>query len=59
MRFDNTIILIPGKLLHTANTLSHAPQTHSEKELRHSTVTEAHIFAVVSQLPASEDRLDI
>ena len=59
MRFDYSIIHIPGKLLYAADTLSRAPQTHSEEDLRHSAVTEAHISAVVSQLPASEDRLDI
>ena len=59
MRFDYSIIHIPGKLLYAAENLSHAPQTHSGEDLTHSAVTEAHISAVVSQLTASEDRLDI
>ena len=59
MRLDYSIIHIPGKLLYAADTLSRAPQTHSEEDLRHSAVTEVHISAVVSQLPASEDHLDI
>ena len=59
MRFDYSIIHIPGKLLYAADTHFRAPQTHPEEDLRHSAVTEAHNFAVVSQLPASEDRLYI
>lgn len=59
IRFDYSIVYIPRKLLYTADTLFDAPQAHSEEDLRHSFVTEAHIAATVSLLQASEDCLDV
>ena len=35
------------------------PSDHTEEDVRHSTVTEAHVAAILSQLPASEDCLDV
>ena len=59
MRFDYSIVHVPGKLLYTADALSRAPQTHSEEDLRCSTCIEAHMAAILSQFPANEDRLDV
>ena len=59
MRFNYSIIHVPGKLLYTADALSRVPQTHSEEDLRRSACIEAHMAAILSQFLANEDRLDV
>ena len=56
MRFDFTINHVPGKELHTADTLSRAPLTEMDDPLRKE--VNAYVEMVVTGLPASEQRLE-
>ena len=58
MRFNYTISHVPGKMLYTADTLSHAPVDAAGKTALIHAKTEIFVQAVISQLPASTNRLD-
>ena len=58
MRFHYTIAHVPGKLLYTADTLSRAPLPNTITPSHLKETTEFFIKAIVSQLPASKDRLE-
>ena len=59
MRFDYHITHVPGKYLYAADALSRAPTNDSlnEEEIKLQEEVEYFIEAVVSHLPASEERL--
>ena len=59
MRFDYTIKHVPGKSLHTADTLSRAPLkfTANSDELMEIQEVEFYISTVISTLPVSDTRL--
>ena len=56
MRFDFTITHVPGKELHTADTLSRAPLSRVDDPLRKE--VHAYVQMIVTGLPASEERLE-
>ena len=59
-RFDYSIIHVPGKLLHTDNTLSHAPTSvpdYDSQSLQEE--AEAVMEVCISQPPASKSRLEV
>lgn len=59
MRFDYTIVHIPGKLLYTADTLSHAPVRYTANtQTLQDMETEHLVRTIVSQLPATKDHLE-
>ena len=55
MRFDYSVSHVPGKLLYTADALSRAPV---DEVITDEDDTEAMVHAIMSLLPASNDRLD-
>ena len=59
MRFDYVIKHVPGKSLHTADTLSRAPleYTVDSDELMEIQEIECHISTVVDTMPVSSTRL--
>lgn len=58
-RFAYTISHVPGKFLYTADTLSRAPVASTDDtQLQEETQTEFFASALISTLPASQDRLD-
>ena len=58
-RFDYSISHVPGKLLYTADTLSRAPVASTcSAHIQEEAQTEFFASALVSTLPASQDRLD-
>ena len=61
MRFDYIIIHVPGKLLHTTDTLSRAPLKLSadSDELMEIQEVEFYISTVISTLPVSDARLNV
>ena len=61
MRFDYIIKHVPGKLLHTADTLSRAPLKLSadSDELMEIQKVEFYISTVISTLPVSDARLNV
>jgi transposase InsO family protein len=58
MRFSYNILHVPGKLLYTADTLSRAPQSHSEEDKRKSYNIEFNLSAILQQLPANAETLE-
>ena len=60
-QFDYTICHVPGKQLYTADTLSRAPipMTTSEYDVTLQELAELCVMRLISQLPASEQRLDV
>ena len=61
MRFSFTIVHVPGKELHTAETLSRAPVSEGEdsrEEAFHHEV-KAYVNTVVDNLPATKERLQL
>ena len=56
MRFDFAITHVPGKELHTADTLSRAPLSRVDDPLRKE--VHAYVQMIVTGLPASEERLE-
>ena len=54
MRFDYSVSHVPGKLLYTADALSHAPV---DEVITDEDDTEATVHAIMSLLPASNDHL--
>ena len=60
MRFHFQIIHVPGKELNTADTLSRAPLNSSnENDYERSKQVDAYVDAIVNNLPASEERLEL
>lgn len=58
MRFSYNIHHVPGKDLHTADTLSRAPLAKSSKEhIAEGELTESFVSAITSLLPGNEDCL--
>ena len=55
MRFSFSISHVPGSQLHTADTLSRAP--NMDGSLSHSEV-KAYVDATIQCLPASDDRIE-
>ena len=58
MHFHYTISHIPGKLLYTADALSHAPISNGDLE-HFDQDAELFVESVILYLPASKDRLDV
>ena len=58
MRFDYSIVHVPGKLLYTADTLSRAARPILMRT-SDAHLLLRHVAAIISQLPASRDRLDV
>lgn len=60
MRFDNIIEHVPGKLLYTADALSHGPLSaaHGTTIFKQDGV-ESYVATVTSALPASRERLEV
>lgn len=61
MRFSFTISHVPGKELHTADTLSRAPVSEGEdgREEAFCHEVKAYVNAIVKNLPATEERLQV
>ena len=57
-RFDYSIEHVPGKNLHTADTLSRAPSASTKSDSTLEELAELHMEACIAHLPASKDRLD-
>ena len=57
-RFDYSIMHVPGKLLYTADTLSRAPCTSVQNDVRLQDEAEAVMDLYVAHLPASTERLN-
>ncbi len=59
MRYQFTVFYTPGKNLHVADTLSRAPvdSSMSPEERKFEAEVRAHVDAVYSQFPASDDML--
>jgi len=57
-RFNYSILHVPGKLLYTADTLSRAPSTSNQNDVRLQEEAEAVMELYVAHLPASTERLD-
>jgi len=57
-RFNYSILHVPGKLLYTADTLSRAPSTSTQNDVRLQEEAEAVMELYVAHLPASTERLD-
>ena len=58
-RFDYMINHVVGKMLFTAGTLSCAPRSFKERDVRHETETEYLMEVCVRDLPASPQRLQV
>ena len=58
MQFNYTISHVPGKMLYTADTLSHAPVDSADKTTLVDAETEMFVQTILSQLPVSTSRLD-
>ena len=61
MRFSYSIQHVPGKLLYTADTLSRAPlrEEYDTQTLQRQSEVESFINTITSQLPASQQRLQV
>ena len=61
MRYSFTIVHVPGKELHTADTLSRAPVSKGEdsREEAFCHEVQAYVNAVVENLPATDARLHL
>ena len=57
MRFEYSIVHVPGKYLYTADALSRAPRTTTGDDAKESEVELLMELALV-ELPASEPRLE-
>jgi len=57
-RFNYSILHVPGKLLYTADTLSRAPSTSNQNDVRLQEEAEAVMELCVAHLPASTERLE-
>ena len=60
-RYDYSISHVPGKLLHTADTLSRAPTSPTDGEITDTTVQEEAEMLMevyIAHLPASQQRID-
>ena len=53
MQFNYTISHVPGKMLYTVDTLSHAPVDSADKTALVDAETEMLVQAVISHLPVS------
>ena len=57
-RFDYSIKHVPGKNLHTADTLSRAPSASNKSDSTLEELAELLMATCIAHLPASKDRLD-
>ena len=57
MRFEYSIVHVPGKYLYTADALSRAPRTTTGDDAKESEV-ELHMELALVEMPASEPRLE-
>ena len=56
MRFDYTVVHVPGKDLETADTLSRQPIVHTISDELLETV-ETHVIGTIAHLPVSSPKL--
>ena len=58
MRYNYSILHVPGKFFFMADTLSRAPASGNHDDLSLQNETEAFVAAIVSNLPATSDCLE-